>query len=186
LSQQTDVAKHMQFVVRSAGSAAGLVQTVATEVRRFRPDHVISAFTMQSVVDAIGGEIVTIVYPMTVLMAIGIFLSAAGIYAVLAFAIARRSKEIALRMAIGATHRHVLKLVAGLSLRLLALGIVFGTALMYGLSRLAQGSGGVFDSRSPAVFAVPILVLLGVGVLATCMPLRRAIAIDPAALLRMP
>jgi predicted permease len=185
LSQQTDGAKHMQFVVRAAGSAAGLVQTVAIEVRRFRPDHVVSAFTMQSVVDAIGGEIVTIVYPMTVLMAIGIFLSAAGIYAVLAFAIARRSKEIALRMAIGATHRHVLRLVASLSLRLLSLGIVFGTALMYGLSRLAQGSGGVFDSRSSAVFAVPILVLLGVGVLATWIPLRRAIAIDPAALLRM-
>jgi ABC-type antimicrobial peptide transport system permease subunit len=140
---------------------------------------------MQSVVEAIGGEIVTIVYPMTILMAIGIFLSAAGIYAVLAFAIARRSKEIALRIAIGATHRHVLRLVAGLSLRLLALGIAFGTVLMYSLSRLAQGSGSVFDSRTPAVFVVPILTLLAVGVLATCIPVRRAIRINPAALLRM-
>ncbi len=183
-SQKTASAERMQFVVKAAGNSSGLVQAVRAGVRRFRSDHVVSAFTMQSVVEAIGGEILTVVYPMAILMGVAVLLSATGIYAILAFAIARRSKEIAVRMAVGATRNHVFGLVSGLSLRLLGIGVAIGTMLMFGLSRFAQGSGSVFDSRTSAVFIVPIVALFVVGALATWMPARRATTVNPAELLR--
>jgi putative ABC transport system permease protein len=184
LSQQSGPRRHMQFVVKAKGDPAGLVRAARAEIRRIHPAALLSVFTMQSTVEAIGREIATVIYPMTSLIAIGIFLTAAGIYAVMAFTVSRRSKEIALRMALGAAPEQVLGLVASLSLRMILTGIVLGTVVMFGLSRVAQGSGGVFDARSPTVFVVPILVLLAVGAFATWMPSRRAITIDPAMLLR--
>src|SRR6185369_7299218 len=130
------------------------------EIRRVGVDHVVSrAFTLQSIVDVIGQEILTAVYPMTPLIATGLLLSAAGIYGVLAFAVARRSRELAIRVAVGATAAQLVKLVAVLSVRLVGLGILLGIGTTFGLSRFAQGQGGVFDSPSFSVFLVPMIIV---------------------------
>ncbi len=145
---------------------------------------VVSAFTFQSVIEQIGSEISVAIYPMTPLIATGILLTSAGIYGVLSFAITRRSKELAIRMAVGATGKHLLRLVAGLGLRLVATGIALGIAATFGLTRLVQGVSGVFASPSWPVFVMPVGVVLAIAVLATCVPSRRAVMIDPAVLLR--
>ena len=142
------------------------------------------AFSLQSVVDIIGREILTAVYPMTPLIATGLLLSATGIYGVLAFAVARRARELAIRVAIGATGTQLVVLVVSLSLRLVGLGILFGIGATFALSRFAQGQGGVFDSPSFGVFVVPIIIVLAVGSLATWLPSRRALSVNPAGLLR--
>ena len=75
-------------------------------------------------------------------------LTTAGIYGVLAFAITRRSRELAVRMAIGATPADVVRLVTAHAVRLVGIGATLGIALTFGLSRVvraAGGAGSVFD-----------------------------------------
>jgi putative ABC transport system permease protein len=185
ISAATSPLTRMTFYVRASGNPADLVQAVRAEIRGVGLDHVVSGtFTLQSVVDVIGREILTAVYPMTPLIATGLLLSAAGIYGVLAFAVTRRSRELAIRVAVGATGKQLVGLIAGLSLRLVTLGVLLGVGATFALSRFAQGEGGVFDSPSFAVFIVPVIVVLAVGSLATWLPSRRALSVNPAGLLR--
>lgn len=171
------------FLVRTAVDPATLVQTVRSELQRIHPDAVISAATMHSEIEGESQEVMVTIYPMTPLIATGLLLTATGIYSILAFAIRRRSKELAVRIAVGARASDVLKLVGGLSLRLAAIGLALGILVTFALTRLAQGAGGVFDSPSWMVFVVPVLIVLAVAGLSTLTPLRRALSLDPAALL---
>ena len=114
----------------------------------------------------------------------GLLLSAAGIYGVLAFAVTRRSRELAIRLAVGATSAQLVKLVAVLSVRLIGLGILFGIGTTFGLSRFVQGQGGVFDSPNFGVFLVPMTIIIAIGLFATWLPSRRALSVNPATLLR--
>jgi putative ABC transport system permease protein len=176
---------HITFYIRSSGNPADLLQAVRSEIRGVALDHVVSGlFTLQSIVDVIGQEILTAVYPMTPLIATGLLLSAAGIYGVLAFAVTRRSRELAVRLAVGATSGQLVKLVALLSVRLVGLGILLGIGTTFGLSRFIQGRGGVFDSPRLGVFLVPMTIIIAIGSLATWLPSRRAVSVNPAALLR--
>jgi ABC-type antimicrobial peptide transport system permease subunit len=114
------------------------------------------------------------------------FLTASGIYGVLAFAVTRRSRELAIRMAVGATSGDVTRLVGAHGLRLLAAGTVLGGGLTFGLARVVRASGGagtMFDPRLQA-FIAPFLLVLTVGLLAMWVPSRRARLIDPAVLLK--
>ena len=104
----------------------------------------------------------------------------------LAFAIARRSRELAVRVAIGATGRDLIRLVTTQSARLIVTGIALGIGLTFALSRIVRVSGGagsIYDPGWPA-FAAPVLVIAAIGGLATLVPSRRAMRIDPAAILR--
>jgi predicted permease len=176
---------HMTFYIRSSGNPADLLQAVRSEIRGVDVDHVVSGlFTLQSIVNVIGQEILTAVYPMTPLIATGLLLSAAGIYGVLAFAVTRRSRELAVRLAMGATSGQLVKLVALLTVRLVGLGILLGIGTTFGLSRFVQGQGGVFDSPRFGVFLVPMTIIIAIGSLATWLPSRRALSVNPAALLR--
>jgi predicted permease len=176
---------HMNFYVRASGNPADLLQPVRSEIRRAAVDNVVaSVFTLQSIVDVIGQEILAAVYPMTPLIATGMLLSTAGIYGVLAFAVARRSRELAIRVAVGATAAQLVRLVATLSVRLVGLGILFGIGTTFALSRFVQGQGGVFDSPRFGVFLLPMFIVIAIGSLATWLPSRRALSVNPASLLR--
>lgn len=96
-----------------------------------------------------GWEFLTKIYPMTPLIVTGILLTSAGIYGVLAFAITRSSRELAIRMAVGASSRDVLGVIAGLTVRLIGTGLLLGIGAMYWLSRLAQGIGGLSIPTAP-------------------------------------
>jgi ABC-type antimicrobial peptide transport system permease subunit len=87
-------------------------------------------------------------------------------------------------MAVGATGRDLLRLVAAHSLRMLGVGSGIGIALTYALTRIAQGRGGVFDSPGWQAFVVPMLLILAIGTIATVIPMRRALRINPSNLLR--
>ena len=180
-------AKRMEFLIRANSDPAAVVLSLRRHVRDAAPGNVVAnAFTLDQIIAIGGREILTGTAPLAPLIATGMLLTAAGIYGVLAFAITRRSKELAVRMAIGATERDLVRLVTAHSLRLVALGTFCGVGATFALTRVARAAGGggsVFDPGWPA-FAVPVAIILVIGALATWIPSRRALTINPAILLR--
>jgi ABC-type antimicrobial peptide transport system permease subunit len=144
------------------------------------------AYTYDAVAQVGAQELLVGTAPLVPLIAIGMLLTTAGIYGVLAFSIARRSRELAVRAAIGATGRDLARLVSAHSARLLAIGIAAGIGLTFGLSRIVRASGGagsVYDPDWPS-FVVPVVIVAAIGALATWVPSRRVTRIDPAVVLR--
>jgi ABC-type antimicrobial peptide transport system permease subunit len=82
----------------------------------------------------------------------------------------------------------LVRLVAAQSARLVAIGLVFGLGLMWALRQLVRSAGGAGSSFDPQwrAFAVPLLILVVIGIVATWLPSRRALRIDPAQVLRSP
>ena len=143
-----------------------------------------SAVTMDQIISVGSEEIASAVVPLTPLNFTAMLLTTAGIYGLLAFSITRRSTELAVRVAMGASRVHLVKLIALQSVRLVLIGSALGVAATWALTRIAQGHGGIFDSPHAAAFVVPVFVMLVVGLVATWVPLRRAFRINPATLLR--
>ena len=101
-------ADRLQFVVRAAHDPRPLVARVRQEIRHLGPTYAVpSAFALNDVIEVGAGEILAFALAMSPLLAIGVFLTATGIFGVLAFAIARRAKELALRIALGAGRAEV-------------------------------------------------------------------------------
>jgi putative ABC transport system permease protein len=113
-----------------------------------------------------------------------LFLSAIGIYGVLAFAVTQRRHEIGIRMALGAQPRHVLGFVLAWGTRLACTGAVFGIVAALALTRLMKGLLYGVAATDPITFAGVTLLLLGVALLASFIPARRATRVDPMIALR--
>src|SRR5262249_46910360 len=179
--------KRIRVLVRAGGEPAAFVQTLRQEIRRSLAGPVVaSAFTYNEITSVGAEEILVGTAPLVPLIAVGMLLTTAGIYGVLAFAIARRSRELAVRVAIGATGRDLVRLVSAHSLRLVGIGTALGIGLTFALSRVVRasgGAGGVYDPDFTS-FVVPIVIVAVIGAAATWIPSRRALTIDPAAILR--
>jgi predicted permease len=114
----------------------------------------------------------------------GIALALVGIYALVSYTVARRTRDIGLRMAIGADRRSVLKMVLGQGLVLSTLGITIGGLLSVGVARLLAAGLTGLGAPDPATFvAAPVAVLFATMV-ACYVPARRASLVDPIAALR--
>jgi predicted permease len=115
---------------------------------------------------------------------LALLLSAIGIYGVMSYAVSRRTREIGVRIALGAARRDVVGLVVGRAMRLAALGLVIGGAAALGAGRLLQSQLFGISPRDPLTFAAITLLLGGVALLASWLPARRAAAVDPLVALR--
>jgi ABC-type antimicrobial peptide transport system permease subunit len=114
-----------------------------------------------------------------------LLLSATGLYAVVAFAVGRRTREIAVRMSVGAPGGRIVRRFVADGLRLAVVGLALGLPV----SLLGLGALPALDSDIPALPAGPVAAITGIGVIATAVlaawiPARRAAAVDPAAVLR--
>jgi putative ABC transport system permease protein len=179
--------KRVQVVIRATGDPAPLVPALRKEIRGALAGTVVAgAFTYDQVARIGAQEILVGTAPLVPLIAIGMLLTTAGIYGVLAFAIARRSRELAVRVAIGATGRDLVRLVTAHSLRLVVFGTTLGIGVTFALSRIVRasgGAGGVYDPDWPS-FVVPVAIVAVIGAAATWIPSRRALRINPAVVLR--
>jgi putative ABC transport system permease protein len=186
LPPESPAVERMTFLVRATSDPGLLAETIVRDVRAAVPGTIVRAGAVEQTMTVMGQEMLVGTAPLFPLIAIGILLTMAGVYGVLAFAISRRSRELAVRVAVGATRQDVVALVSAHSAWLVTLGTVFGLGLTFVLARLLRANGGagsMFDP-GPAAFVVPVLTVIGIGVVATWLPARRASRIDPIVLLR--
>jgi putative ABC transport system permease protein len=174
----------LSLVLRTAGDPNTLADTVRRLTREKSPDIPVKFTTMESIVS----ENVAAPRFRTLLLAIfaglALCLALAGVYGVMAYAVGQRSKEIGVRMALGASSGSVLRLVLGQGMILAAIGLSLGLASAFATARVL--STMLFQVRpdDPMVY-LTVTVLLGVvALLATYVPARRASSIDPLATLR--
>jgi ABC-type antimicrobial peptide transport system permease subunit len=117
-----------------------------------------------------------------VLTAIALLLSLAGIYAVLSFTVARRTREIGVRVALGASRRRVVYDIFRRPLTQVALGVVAGGVLVGVLGSVASGSG--LSAEQVALLVSYAFLMMGVCLLACIVPTQRALGVEPTEALR--
>jgi ABC-type antimicrobial peptide transport system permease subunit len=115
---------------------------------------------------------------------IGLALVAIGIFSVMAYTVCLQTREIGIRLAMGAQQGDILRMLLGKGLVLIAVGTIVGVCASLGLTRfLASQIGGV-SPTDPWTFGVVIAVIVTVGLGACCIPARRAMQVDPMVALR--
>jgi len=115
---------------------------------------------------------------------LAILLAATGLHGLVAYAVSRRSREIAIRLAIGANARAVLSAVLGRTASLIAIGAVAGTALAIGAMRLLSSVIFGVPRTDAGVLAVVAIAMAAIGLVSCWAPARRALRLQPAALLK--
>jgi ABC-type antimicrobial peptide transport system permease subunit len=115
---------------------------------------------------------------------VGLALSVLGLYGVIAYSVSQRTREIGIRMAVGASAARVLKMVLSQGLALTAAGAIIGLALTLAMSTVIGGLLNGVNPRDPAVYASATAVLIATTLVAIYLPARRAARVDPQHALR--
>ena len=175
----------MAIVVRTEGDPAAMASTVRREILKLDPEQPVSNVrTMQTVLsDSLMLRRVSMLL-LTVFASLALTLATVGIYGLTAYSVSRRTHEIGLRVALGASQSQVLRLVVGRGLITSLIGAGIGLAAAFELTRGLSGMLYGVTATDPLVFAGVPLVLIAVSVAASYMPARKATLIDPLAALR--
>lgn len=173
------------LAVRGRGSAGDLVPRLDAAVHAVDPQVAVHAVLSQARImarDRVGLTVLASVFG--VLGAVALLLASAGLYGVLAFSVAQRTRELGIRRAIGAGSMDVARSVGRRLLWQLGLGLVIGLLLALPWSGVLADPGLRTRAHDPAVFVPVLLLVVGVSALAALVPLRRALRVDPAVALR--
>ncbi len=120
----------------------------------------------------------------TIFAGLALLLSATGIYGCMAYSVAAQRREIGIRMALGANHAEIRRNVLSQTLVIVGLGLAIGAVLTFFAVRVLDSMLYLADARSPLAFGVVIVLLLASALVGTVVPLRRALRVQPAHVLR--
>jgi predicted permease len=175
----------MTLYVRTAGDPAPLVAAVRRTVQDLEPNLPLP--DVRPLSDAVGTSLYAArmgALLLGVFGALALALSAIGVYGVTAFAVSRRTREIGVRMALGARRESVLRLVLGDGMRLVAAGTVVGLVAAVATARALRSFLFGIGSADAVTFACVPVLLAAVAALACLLPARRASRVDPLVALR--
>jgi putative ABC transport system permease protein len=138
--------------------------------------------------DQVAGENLALQHFLTLLLAsfagLALLLAAVGIYGVMAYSVAQRTREVGIRVALGARHSDILRSVIGQALALALAGVVIGLAAAFTLTRFLSTQLYGVRANDPITFTFSPLILLAVAFFASSIPARRAARVDPTVALR--
>jgi putative ABC transport system permease protein len=177
--------RQLTIVARTVGDSAALAGPLAGQVADIDPDQPVAEIrAMRDFVDA------DLAQPRFTALLLGGFASAAvilaaiGLYGVIAFGVTQRTREIGIRVALGAQRADVLRLVMQRGMLLTGAGLVVGFLAALALGRVVAGLLYGITPTDPATLLTVALFLTAVAMLATYVPARRAMQLDPTAALK--
>jgi predicted permease len=185
MSAMMGIQSRMDLVARTAGDPKGLAVTIEKIVQQLDPlIPVVQVNTMDEIVAATESSRRFNTTILTAFAAIALLLSLLGIYGVIAYSVTERTREIAIRMALGATRQAVLLKTLRYALKLAAIGMGAGVVSSFGLTRLLSSLLYEVKPLDSLSIAGAIVVLFLCTALAGWLPARRAASIDPMRALR--
>ena len=171
--------------LRVSGDAAPALASIRRQVRALDANvPVLSARPLAEFVNANFARERLVAWLCSVFGGLALALAAVGLYGVMAYAVGRRTREIGVRMALGAARADVMRMVLRESLLPVAAGIAVGIAGALALARLVAGMLYGVAARDPLTLAVAAATLLAVSLAAAALPARRASRVEPMAALR--
>jgi putative ABC transport system permease protein len=175
----------LAFALRTSGDPDALISAVGPALMDVDPDQ--PADDVISMRRAIARGTIGMQYVAGIMSAFAVLalvLALSGVYGVLSYRVSLRTTEIGVRMALGATRGHVLKLTLGQAARLSSIGLAVGAVLAFGTGRLLSSALRGAVPSDPVLVVVTTLALALAAMLAAWIPSRRAMAVEPAAALR--
>jgi ABC-type antimicrobial peptide transport system permease subunit len=175
----------MVLLVKSGQEASALVSAVRGIVASIDKEQPIFRIaTMQEVVNAsVSTRRITLIL-LGLFSGLALVLAGIGIYGVISYSVAQRAREIGIRMALGAQQGDVLRMVLAQGGKISAAGIVIGSAVSFGLTRLMANLLYSVSAVDPATFVVVALMLALIAMVASYIPARRTLRVDPLIALR--
>jgi predicted permease len=175
----------LSVVVRTTGDPLRYTAQVREAIwTANRNQSITSISTLESVVGSTVARPRLLATLLLLFGVMGLTLGALGIYGVLAYAVSQRRQEIGVRVALGAAPRSIIGLVVGQGMGLAVAGMVAGLAGAFLVTRVMQSVLYEVGVTDPATFALVVVVLLTVALLASWLPARRALRIEPVTALR--
>jgi putative ABC transport system permease protein len=168
------------FTVRTAIAPSSLLNQIRTEVKALDPDvPVADLTTLESWVTKATTQTRFLLALSATFAGLALVLAALGLYGVISFSARQRTREIGVRIALGASNGDVLRLILGQGLIVAAIGIVLGLAASVALTRVMRSYLVSVSATDVVTFVGVPLLLLGVAAIASYIPARRATSIDP-------
>ncbi|MFI5311834.1 MAG: ABC transporter permease, partial [Gemmatimonadales bacterium] len=181
---QARIARMMIFV-RTTGDAAAVAPAVRNAIHRLAPlDPVYDIRTMASRVSTASAQARFSAVLLGLFASVALALAVMGIYGVMSFAVAQRTREIGIRMALGADRARVLGLVLREGVVLASAGVVLGLAATLVLTRMLRSMLFEVTTTDPWTYVSMVVLLAGAAVVASLVPARRAAGVDPMSALR--
>jgi putative ABC transport system permease protein len=184
-AQSTDTSTNMLLVVRTDGNPLALIGSIREQIGRVDPDQPIA--NIQTMDTRVAASVAQRRVQMNVLgafAAMAVLLAAVGIYGVMSYSVTQRSREIGIRLALGAARRDVTGLVLRQGLTMVAAGIGVGLAGALLVTRVLRTLLFGVTPTDPVVFTAIVVLLSATAWLATYIPARRAARLDPLVTLR--
>ncbi len=180
-----DMRWNMLLVVRSTFDDASITTAIRRAVHEVDPGQPIYAVqTMNLVIENTVRDKSVNTTLLTVFAGVSLLLALIGVYGVMSYTVAQHTREIGIRMALGAQPRAILKLVIGRGLVLVSAGAVIGVLASFGLTRFIENMLFGVTPTDPLTFASIVLLLGLVALLACLIPAQRAMRVDPIVVLR--
>jgi ABC-type antimicrobial peptide transport system permease subunit len=167
-------------MVRTSGDPAATLRGVRDAVKRVDPD--LALYDLGVLTEQLGGAWAKQRFTsgvLTAFAALALVLAATGVFGVVASLVSERTREIGIRMALGATPGAIGRLVIAQGMRLPIFGLAVGMILAIPAAQALRGLVYGVSPHDPRVFGVVVLVLGGVALVATVIPARRATRVDP-------
>lgn len=174
------------FTVSVATGELGLSRAQIAEVLS-RLDADVPMYGLDRIEEAVGSQVAPTRFYLTLIgtfALLAMVLAAVGLYGVIAYTVAQRTREIGLRVALGADHQGIVRLILGQGLAPTLLGITLGLAVSAGTVRVLRSILFGIEPLDPITFVVMPLVLLAVATVAILVPARRAARVHPTEALR--
>lgn len=178
-------AREVQFAIHTAGNPASLTNSLRSILKELDPNLPLSKIqTLDEVVSQSVAPRRFNMFLITIFAAVALLLALVGVYGVLAYSVGRRTAEIGLRIALGATPRSVLTLIVGQGMRPILAGIAIGMAGAVGLSHFVSSLLFNVKPVDPLTYGAVALLVAVAALLSCYVPALRALRVDPVAALR--